>query len=311
MSTQNTSATKEVAFLEILNDHFLTQLNLIPTRHDRELDLVITNVLDHVRVRKVLSPKESDVFMDHGTVSSEFHASTKATHKIKRTVYDYRNGNFDGLQGALEALNLCNLIQDSDDINLDWTYWNDTFMSAVLDFVPTKKIKGKNTPPWITSKNIHALRKEEAARSKLKKSPTDHQRQKYHKLHTKAKILLCESCEIYFSSLDSDLAWQPKRFWSFFNLKNKMRTFPETMSSGDDNQQGPSASTPQQIAELFNSFFVSVFTAPLKIRSLSAHFTSSHPTLNELEIPVEMVLTSLKQLDITKQIDLMEFLCGY
>ena len=32
--------------------------------------------------------------------------------------------------------------------------------------------------------------------------------------------------------------------------------------------------------------------------TLSAPFTSSHPTLNELEIPVEMVLTFLKQLDI-------------
>ena len=72
------------------------------------------------------------------------------------------------------------------------------------------------------------------------------------------------------------------------------------MSSGDDNQLGPQASTPQQIAELFNSYFVSVFTAPSEIRTLSAHFTSSHPTLNELEIPVEMVLTSLKQLDINK-----------
>ena len=63
-----------------------------------------------------------------------------------------------------------------------------------------------------------------------------------------AKILIRESREIYFSSLDSDLARQPKRFWSFFKLKNKTRTFPETMSSGDDNQQGPQASTPQQIA---------------------------------------------------------------
>ena len=40
-------------------------------------------------------------------MSFEFHASTKATHRVKRTVYDYRNGDFDGLRGALEALNLC------------------------------------------------------------------------------------------------------------------------------------------------------------------------------------------------------------
>lgn len=120
-SLENTSGTKEVAFLEILNDHFLIQLNFIPTRHDRVLDLVTTNVPYRVRVLEELSPKESDVFTDHGTVSFEFDASTKATNKIKRTVYEYRNGDFAGLREGLEALNLCNLIQDSDDINLDWT----------------------------------------------------------------------------------------------------------------------------------------------------------------------------------------------
>ena len=51
---------------------------------------------------------------------------------------------------------------------------------------------------------------------------------------------------------------------------------------------------------VYNSYFVSVFTAPSETHTLSAPFTSSHPTLNELEIPVEMVLTSLKQLDINK-----------
>ena len=194
-------------------------------------------------------------------------------------MYDYRNGDFDGLRGTLEALNLCSLIQDSDDTNLDWTFWKDAFMSAVLDFILTKTIKGKNTPRWITSDIIHALRKKEAARSKLKKSPTDCQQQKYRELRKTAKTLIRESHEIYFSSLGSDLARQPKRFWSFFKLKNKTRTFPETMSSGDDNQQGPQASTPQQITELSNSYFVSVFTATSEVRTLSAPFTPSHPTL--------------------------------
>ena len=102
----------------------------------------------------------------------------------------------------------------------------------------------------------------------------------------KAKTLIRENREIYFSSLDSDLAREVKRFWSFFKLKNKTRTFPETMNSGDDNQQGPQASTPRQIAALFNCYFVLVFTAHSEVRTLSAPFTPSHPTLNELEIPV-------------------------
>lgn len=72
------------------------------------------------------------------------------------------------------------------------------------------------------------------------------------------------------------------------------------MSSGDDNQQGSRASAPQQIAELFNSYFALVFTAPSEVRTPLAPLTPSHLTLNELEIPMEMVLTSLKQLDVNK-----------
>ena len=98
------------------------------------LDLVITNVPDRGRLREMLSSKESDVFTDHGTVSFEFHASTKATHKIKRTVYDYRNGDFDGLRGALEAWNLCNLIQDSDDIKCVWGVFSDTGVLGMNSF---------------------------------------------------------------------------------------------------------------------------------------------------------------------------------
>ena len=72
------------------------------------------------------------------------------------------------------------------------------------------------------------------------------------------------------------------------------------MNSCDDNQQGPQASTPQQCAALFNSHFVLVFTASSEVHTLSAPFPPSHSTLNELEIPAEMVLTSLKQFDINK-----------
>ena len=105
-----------MALLEILNYHFLTQLNFLPTRREGVSDLLITNVPDLVRVREVPSPKKTDVFTDHGSVSFDFYASTKPIHRVKRTMYDYHNGDFDGLRGALEALNICNLTQDSDDI---------------------------------------------------------------------------------------------------------------------------------------------------------------------------------------------------
>ena len=129
--------------------------------------------------------------------------------------------------------------------------WKDTFMILSQPKGSTEKT------PHLGSQGNHPRSAEnDAARSKLKKSPTEHQQPTYRELCAKAKTLIRERHEIYFSSLDSDLARQPKPLCSFFNFKYKTRTFPKTLSSGDDNQQGPQASTPQPIAELFNSYFV-------------------------------------------------------
>jgi len=301
-SLENNKGTREVSFLDILNGHFLTQMNSISTRGDKVLDLVITGVPDHVHVREVLSPQESGVFTDHGVVCFEFRASAKAQHKVNRMVYDYRKGDFEGLRRALESINLCNLVQDSGNINLDWTEWKDAFMSAVSDYIPTKKIKGRNTPPWITGEIIHILRKKETARLKLRKSTANEQQhQKYKELRKKAKALIQESREHYFGSLDSDLARRPKRFWSIFRLTNKSCSFPEFMSSCDLNGPGSQASTPRRIADLFNSYFASVFSVPSEVRGHPARPSPlDGPLFVDLQISVTEVLAYLRQLDVNK-----------
>ena len=109
-----------------------------------------------------------------------------------------------------------------------------------------KRSREKNTLPWITSEIIHALGEKEAACSTLKKSPTDYQQQKYRDMRAKAKTLIGD---IYFSSLDSDLARQPKRFWSFFKLKKKNSELPWNDELGRWESAGPSsinASTDQR-----------------------------------------------------------------
>ena len=177
------------------------------------------------------------------------------------------------------------LSQDRDEINLDWTCWKDVFMSAKRSREKTSRLRS----PVKTS--TLCVKRRLLAQSWRNLLLTTNNRSIAN--FVQAKTLIRESRDIYFSSRDSDLARQLKRFWSFFKLKNKTRTFPETMNSGDDNQQGPQASTPQQIAALFNSYFVLVFTAHSEVRTLSAPFTPSHPTLNELEIPVWHLWNSL------------------
>ena len=114
------------------------------------------NVPDLVRVREVLSPKESDVFTDHGTVSLNVTPLQKLPIELKEQCMTIVMETLTVLEEPLKPW-IYAILFESDDINSDWNFWKDAFMSAVLNFIPTKKIKGKNTPPWITSEIIHAL----------------------------------------------------------------------------------------------------------------------------------------------------------
>ena len=146
-----TNSVNELLFVEMLNDHFLCQINNTPTCGNNVLDLVITNVPNHVRLTEILSPEQSSVCTDHSAISFDFTAFIKAPQKSVRTVYDYAKGDLDGLCAALQATDLSSLISDSDNIDNDWQHWKNTFLTIVSTFIPKKKIRGRNPLPWITS----------------------------------------------------------------------------------------------------------------------------------------------------------------
>lgn len=119
---------------------------MIPTRGDNVLDLVITSVARRVNDISVLSPKESGLFTDHGTIVFHLKISRKAAPPIARTVYDYSRGDFNGLRSAIGAIDLCSTI-NTDDVNISWHQWKDAFLAAVQDYIPTKTSRGATTHP--------------------------------------------------------------------------------------------------------------------------------------------------------------------
>ena len=70
--SEHLSGANEQTFINILNDHFLTQHNTIPTRGNNVLDLVISSVPDQVSVTEVMKPSDAALFTDHSLVCFEF-----------------------------------------------------------------------------------------------------------------------------------------------------------------------------------------------------------------------------------------------
>ena len=316
-----TIGVNELLFVEVLNDHFLCQLNNTPTRGTNVLDLVITNVPNHVRLTEILSPEQSSVFTDHDGISYDLTAFVKAPRKSVRKVYDYAKGDLDGLRAALRAIDLPSLISDSEiGIDNDWQRWKNTFLTVVSEYIPKKKINGRNPLPWINSEILHKINKKDSIRRKLKVNPTSYLKEKYKKLRSEIKKLLRENRENYFGSIDSSFKDNPIRFWSALKQRSKsvsiadrvsMPPSPATtplngqrssLNKAHTEQSNvcsrPVATNPAEIAEFFNIYFASVFT----YKNLpDAHLDETvDPVLTELVLTELEVETLLSYLDTNK-----------
>ena len=87
----------------------------------------------------------------------------------------------------------------------------------------------------------------------------------------------------YFISVATELNSNPKRFWSLFKYASKKSSLSQRMTLGSsDNDDTIAADDPNSIADLFNTFFASVF-----------HQDQTHPA-NETTITDENCLTDIE-----------------
>ena len=118
-SADSASGDNQLPFIEALHDHFLTQINYTPTRGSNILDLVITSAPEHTKVTEVLSPDKAVAFTDHCVVLFEHNSFVNASSHPRKFVYNYANGDFEGLREALSAVNLSSIVGHNN-IDDDW-----------------------------------------------------------------------------------------------------------------------------------------------------------------------------------------------
>ena len=209
----------------------------------------------------------------------------------------------DGLRTALDGANLSNCIE-SDDINDCWMKWKANFLSVVKTYIPTKRIKGRNFPPWMNGNIMYEIRKKEAVRKKLKSSPSDSLNNRFKQLRANVKKLIRESRSKFFSSLNTTFQTNPKRFWSIFKLKNKQSSVPNviSMKNGTESKSNlHKVSTLTAIANLFNTYFTSMFNNDNTEDILaSACLKSPDVDCSYIRLTTDEIITTLLHLDTTK-----------
>ena len=128
--------------------------------------------------------------------------------------------------------------------------------------------------------------------------------------------MLREARDSFLSEMELQLKCNLKRFWLTLKLESKHRGIPEVISMATDPSGEPAdvgsriqASSPAEIVELFNRYFVSVFTSdPVTCNSADEEYAGPNVdlTLSDLTPTVTQVLDVLAKLDASKATGLDE-----
>ena len=180
-------------------------------------------------------------------------------------------------------------------------------MITVRKFIPTRKIKVKLSPPWITGDILHMIQKKEAVRKKIQHSTSPCLCAKFKQLQSTVKHMIRESRTRFFELLEQDIRENPKRFWSIFKLSDKVRSVPEQMSTPSNSKDTATRVAPDRkvvsssvdIAEAFNQHFTSVFSSDTE-ESRPQLTPIDGPVLEEISLSPYEVVAALRSLYVSK-----------
>ena len=158
----------------------------------------------------------------------EYNSFVNASSHPRKFVYDYANGDFEALHVTLLAINLSSIVGHN--IDDDWRCWKDLFLAAVKDFMPSKRLKGRNPVPWIDGNILNLIKKKNSVRQKLKSHPNASLTDKLKSMRAQVKKLLRKSCDHFYDSIDTGFRFNPKRLWSILKLNSKSHPIPGHVS---------------------------------------------------------------------------------
>ena len=100
-----------------------------------------------------------------------------------------------------------------EDINQNLIKCEDLLWAAINEFIPTKQVKNKHTPPWIDRevKNLCRKRDQTSRKALCTKNPAHIDR--FKQLRRDVKRLINKKYQAYLTTLADSVQSEPKKFW--------------------------------------------------------------------------------------------------
>jgi len=233
-------------FLEVVEDCFLTQHVLQPTRGNAILDLVFTRepeLVSEITVGDQLGNS------DHNMISFRVQQNildTKSTSQIR----DYHRGDYDSIRSKLAEVDWDKFFTGT--VDECWLRFKTLLLSLEEQFVPLRNTQSKRKPIWMSYKALKSVKKKLKVFSKYK----DKSHPAVQRANKKAKSHLTKARRSFENKLAANIKSDTKSFYAYARSKSKSKVQVTTLL----NEHGMKLSDDVDIAQSFNTYFASVFT---------------------------------------------------
>jgi len=235
-------------FIDCLEDNFLTQHVLNPTRDSSILDLILTSDPELVSDVQII---EKLATSDHSMLTCRVQMDT-STEVTRRMRFDYNRADFEGFRRELSEVDWDRLL--SGDTRNCWTIFKTNIQNLEKKYVPLKNVRSKRKAKaiWMTNGAVKLVTKKRKLFAKYKDS--------YHpavRRADKQAIRAVKKARKQFEKkLAKNIKQDKKSFFAYMRSKCKTKTHIGKLTDS----MGHCLGGVSEIVDEFNNYFSSVFT---------------------------------------------------
>ena len=164
-------------------------------------------------------------------------------------------------------------------------------------FVPVRTFRPSLYPRWFSPRLKSLIRDKKRAHMMYKTSNSRSDYLLFSSIRSQCKLLIKSDYRAYVETTEISLQDHVRCFWSFVNAKRGNQGFPASMCNDSS-----TASSSLAIADLFATYFGSVYTTP-SVQSSALdidHISEKNLILNNLSVSISDIFTKLSGLDMKK-----------
>ena len=234
------------------------------------LDLLITDSPGYILDSGVLPPVANS---DHSVIFCTISITFPNDKAFRRTVWDYKRGNFDVLNETLSHAPWGTGFDLYDTIEEYVDYWTKLFIDTAKEFIPCKDVLIRpKDKPWVTAHTKLLIRKRNRAWKKYKKSVikdngitspvTERLFQFYKRCRNISVSANKKSIRTYFANLRSELDSREINVKKWWNLSKSILGCKLHPSIPPLIENDNIISNNSEKAEVFNQYFASQCRTP-------------------------------------------------